>query len=388
MKLICRRHAARRLGFWSAVVALALAIPLAVPVTRADDFVVGKIMGPRNTKKLKPKVRDGFEKVLVELGHTAVPYAQYVEVGKGLGIKPKQALMADSVEMIAGEMNVRGIVYASMRFVQKKRLTRLWVTFVDAHGAKVKEERYDFRGRADVSEEVLLAFKEDLAGILSDLEAPAKVEEAEEVAAPGPAEEAPPAQEEQAPSPVEEAPQVEPAAVPASEQVEDRLFGRFYLGFGGDILYSNMSWRGRLSRSAMLLLGHVQLGAAITREKVVFELGAKFGYGVSGSNSWPDELGYDDGVIRWNHMSFTLVSRLMFPVIKQVLYLGAELEGGVDKSDDIWGRGALRLAASLIVGRYFEIRLLPFGAEMLQEIGLTWFMSGYSGSAALVFRFL
>lgn len=376
-----RQSSSGQVGFWGVVLALVLA--LSAPAAQAGDFVIGKIGGPQNTKVLKPKVREGLESVIVELGHNPIPYKEYLKVGKGMGIGAPQAMKPAFLSKISQEMKLSGFLRVRVRFNPKKQQSGLTVVCLDSQGNKLFKDVYDFDGRDEVPQEVLDRFRDAMSGAIAELEAAAAAQAVPEVPEPPVAEEPTSPSQEGQPVAADES-----AADAEGKKDRKKSFGRLYVGLGGDLAVANVSWRGRLSRAGLMVLGQAQLGVAVTKKTVLFELGAKIGYGLSASDSWPTQLGYEGRVVKWNHLVFGFLPRLMFPVIGRVFYLGGELEAILDKSDELWVGGALRLGASLMIGPYFEIRLLPVGAMMLQELEKTWTMTGYSASATLVFRFL
>ncbi len=86
-------------------------------------------------------------------------------------------------------------------------------------------------------------------------------------------------------------------------------------------------------------------------------------------------------------INFGLLARLLFPLKKNFLYIGASLEPGYGLSGANWVYADLHLAMSLLLGKHFEIQVNPVGLEYLQDLAGQGYIFSFNARLGVAVRF-
>jgi hypothetical protein len=86
-------------------------------------------------------------------------------------------------------------------------------------------------------------------------------------------------------------------------------------------------------------------------------------------------------------LHFGIQARLLFPIKKNVFYMGAELEPGYAMGNRRYAFVNLQFAMSIFVHEMVEIRINPLGGEYLQELRMKGWIAGFHATVGIAIRF-
>ena len=159
------------------------------------------------------------------------------------------------------------------------------------------------------------------------------------------------------------------------------LFGGGGYGVGG---WGTEGWK----RPIATLGGGGAIGLRLPPNPIWLDLGLA----ISTTSLKPFDTTVDNGSreAEWGDfvkINFGLLFRLLFPVKKNFLYIGAELEPGYGLSGANWFYSDLHLAMSVFLGKHFEIQVNPLGMEYMQDLAGQGYIISYSARLGIAVRF-
>lgn len=126
------------------------------------------------------------------------------------------------------------------------------------------------------------------------------------------------------------------------------------------------------------------IGAALARKTVWFELSAVVMYGIHYVTKWPVKLAES----RFKELRLGILPRVLFPVRKNRLYFGFEVEGGGLISHINYLYIDFRLSMSVFIHPMFEFRISPGGIEWIYDFSGKGSIFGVTGTFGVVVRFV
>jgi hypothetical protein len=159
--------------------------------------------------------------------------------------------------------------------------------------------------------------------------------------------------------------------------------GRFYIGILGSGGYGIAAWGDSKTRPVGSLLGGGTFGLRLIESPFWLELGASVMYGTRYVKDWPT-VGDQD--VQTLHLG--LLPRILFPLVDELLYIGAEVEPGFVVSNRTWFYLGIRAGLAIMVHKNVEIRINPLGLEWLQDLKGKGMFVNYNATLGLAFRFL
>ncbi len=176
----------------------------------------------------------------------------------------------------------------------------------------------------------------------------------------------------------------EPAAKAESDEpgtIFFALFGGGGYGVGG---WGTDGWK----RPIASLAGGGAMGLRLLPDPIWIDLGLA----ISTTSLKPFDTTVNNGSreAEWGDfvkINFGLLARLLFPVKKNFLYIGAALEPGYGLSGANWVYGDLHLAMSLFLGKHFEIQVNPLGLEYLQDLAGQGYIVSFNARLGVAVRF-
>ncbi len=159
------------------------------------------------------------------------------------------------------------------------------------------------------------------------------------------------------------------------------LFGGGGYGVGG---WGTAGWK----RPIASLAGGGSMGLRLLPDPIWFDLGLA----ISTTSLKPFDTTVDNGSrpAEWGDfvkINFGLLGRLLFPVKKNFLYIGASLEPGYGMSGVNWVYADLHLAMSLFLSKHFEIQVNPLGLEYLQDLAGQGYIFSFNARLGVAVRF-
>ena len=159
------------------------------------------------------------------------------------------------------------------------------------------------------------------------------------------------------------------------------LFGGGGYGVGG---WGSDGWK----RPIASLAGGGALGLRLPTDPIWLDLGLA----ISTTSLKPFDTTVDNGSreAEWGDfvkINFGLLARLLFPLKKNFLYIGASLEPGYGLSGVNWVYADLHLAMSLFLGKHFEIQANPLGLEYLQDLQGQGYIFSFNARLGVAVRF-
>ena len=188
-----------------------------------------------------------------------------------------------------------------------------------------------------------------------------------------------------------------PAVSTANDTGGRGVPGTLRLGLGIGFGYGTAIGAGNWRRPVTTLLGGGSFGLRVLTKPVWLELGVVVNSTTLKISEYVvdvDDDGIDDDD-RWMKfgdffkLDLGLQFRLLFPVKKNLFYLGAELSPGAGISNHNYFYGDLYFTMSIFPHELFEIFINPIGIEYLQELATSnaSFIVSYRATLGIALRF-
>ena len=171
--------------------------------------------------------------------------------------------------------------------------------------------------------------------------------------------------------------------------------GTLRLALGIGIGYGTAIGANNWKRPVITLAGGGSLGLRVLTKPVWIEIGVTAtstslliqNYGIDTNDN-----GFADRQMRWGDffkLDLGLLFRLMFPVKRNFIYLGAELSPGAGISNHNYVYGDLAVSLSIFPHEMFEVFVNPIGVDFAQELATenASFMVSYRAMLGIAFRF-
>jgi hypothetical protein len=180
-----------------------------------------------------------------------------------------------------------------------------------------------------------------------------------------------------------EDPETEEGAEEEDEEEGEKPPGMLAVGLFGSGGYGTAMWGSSIKRPVASVFGGGLFSVRFLTDPLWFELGVTGSYGAHFGKDWPDV-----GDFKFTELHVGLLPRILFSIVDDFFYLGAEVEAGIAISSYNYILVQARGDLAFMVNEWLEIRVNPLGFEWLQEMKGKGAVIGYTGNVGAAFRFL